>query len=92
MVRVNPLLAGLAFAAFALLIHLMWAVLVAAGLAQPLVDFVFHVHFLGPALKVAPFELQTAIMLLGYAVTAAFVGGALLAFSWNSLVARSSLG
>ena len=68
--------------------HLLWAIIVAAGWGQPLIDFIFWMHFLNPVFVVEPFSIGRAIVLV--LVTAAigyFIGlaGAVL---WNRLHAR----
>ena len=68
--------------------HLLWAIIVAAGWGQPLIDFIFWMHFLNPAFVVEPFLIGRAIVLV--LVTAAigyFIGlaGAVL---WNRFHAR----
>lgn len=63
--------------------HLAWAALVATGVAQWLMDWVFRLHFIQPPYVVSAFKLNYAIGLivitsvLGY--TFGWVGGAL----WN---------
>ncbi len=63
--------------------HLTWAVLVATGLAQWLMDWVFRLHFIQPPYIVTAFNLGCAIGLivvtssLGYIM--GWTGGAL----WN---------
>jgi hypothetical protein len=68
--------------------HLLWAIIVAAGWGQSLIDFIFWMHFLNPAFVVEPFSIGRAIVLV--LVTAAigyFIGlaGAVL---WNRFHAR----
>ena len=63
--------------------HLMWALIVASGFAQPLVDFIFWLHFIRPVYVIEAFDplraaglvLLTAIV--GYAIGSAF------ALLWN---------
>jgi hypothetical protein len=63
--------------------HLLWAILVATGTAQMVIDFVFWMHFLKPVYVVGPFQVLTAAVLvlvtaaLGYAIGFAF------AVAWN---------
>lgn len=63
--------------------HLLWCVLVAVHAAQPVVDFVFWIHFLKPVITVEAFSLGRAAVLV--AVTAAIGGvvGWLAGFLWN---------
>jgi hypothetical protein len=64
-------------------LHLMWALIVASGFAQPLVDFIFWLHFIRPVYVIEAFDplragglvLLTAIV--GYAIGSAF------ALLWN---------
>ncbi len=74
---------------FALLLggyHLLWVALVAVGWAQPVIDFVFRLHFLEPVLVVTPFTLGPAagLVVLTAAIGAAF--GWLIAAIWNCAV------
>ncbi len=65
--------------------HLLWSVLVLLRWAQPLVDFVFWIHFLKPVYVVEPFEIGRSLILI--AVTAA-VGATLgycFALLWNRI-------
>jgi hypothetical protein len=91
MTRISPIASGLAFSAFAILVHFAWAVLVAAGAAQPLIDLVLRLHFLQVDVHVAPFDLGGAALLLVYAAVVGFVGGMVLAFAWNSLARNERL-
>lgn len=81
---INPIKFGAA-SAFALGgVHVLWAVLVAVGLAQPLIDLIFRLHFILPALTVGTFDLATAIGLVALTAAIGFVAGYLLAICINS--------
>ncbi len=69
---------------FAAVVHLVWVLLVALGLAKGLVEFKLGLHFLSvPGLAVGAFDLVTAVELLVVAfVVGALVGG-LFALVWN---------
>jgi hypothetical protein len=43
---------------------LCWAILVASGLAQPIIDFVFWMHFIKPVFTIEPFEIMKASILI----------------------------
>ena len=81
MIRVNK--AGGASAVLLGGFHLMWAMIVASGFGQPLVDFIFWLHFIRPVYVIEAFDplraaglvLLTAIV--GYAIGSAF------ALLWN---------
>jgi hypothetical protein len=63
--------------------HLLWSALVAAGLAQPLIDFVFWMHFIKPVYVVEPFSAVRAITLVAVTAIVGYVLGSAFAFLWN---------
>lgn len=81
---INPIKLGAASAAALGGVHVLWAVLVAVGLAQPLLDLIFRLHFLLPALTVGTFDLATACGLVALTAAIGFVAGYLLAICINS--------
>lgn len=85
MKAIHPLKAGIALGATIALIHTFWVLVVAAGLAQRWADFVFWLHFIQPVYIILPFNVGTALMLVGMAAVCGFVMGCVFAIFWNRL-------
>jgi hypothetical protein len=81
--RISPRKAGFALAGVMAGWHLCWLVLVAAGLAQRLIDFVLWMHFIKPVYVVEPFDIVRALILLAVTATIGFVLGSAFACLWN---------
>lgn len=83
--------AGLAVAAVLAVWHAAWAALVAFGAAQPLMDFIYRIHFVeASAPKVGPFDPGSAAILVGVAAAAGYLVGAGLAVVWNCLAGSAT--
>jgi hypothetical protein len=80
---IDPVRTGLALGALIGLWHLSWSILVAFGLAQPIIDIVFWMHFLKPPYVVQPFNFATAAILLVVTLSLGFVIGSIFAVLWN---------
>ena len=65
--------------------HLYWAILVAVGLAQVILDFVFWMHFIKPVYVVEPFEIGRAVILVLVTGAIGFFAGAGFGLIWNAL-------
>lgn len=65
--------------------HLCWSILVALGWAQPVIDFVFWMHFIKPIYVIEPFEFGRMFVLLIVTTTIGFAIGSAFAFIWNLL-------
>ena len=76
---------GLAVGGLLGLVHLVWALLVAVGLAQSLLDFIFGLHFLRNPYTVELFRFGTAILLVIVTAIVGYVFGWLFAMIWNRL-------
>ena len=85
MERLNPVKTGLAVGFLIGLFHLCWAILVALGWAQPVIDFMLHLHFIAPFIVVQPFAVGTAAVLVALTGGIGFVVGAVFAGCWNRL-------
>ncbi|MDO8469026.1 MAG: hypothetical protein Q7S29_04685 [Candidatus Peribacter sp.] len=79
----NPHTTGLALGGLLGFIHLLWALLVFAGFAQALMDFVFSMHMLTPVLTVGPFSIARAVVLIIMTFVVGYVVGWLFAKAWN---------
>jgi hypothetical protein len=83
MSSVNPNRVAMIFAALYGGWHLLWSALVAVSWAQPVLNFVFWMHFLKPAFVVGPFDIGTAVVLIAVTTAIGGVLGWILAVLWN---------
>ncbi|HRH31933.1 MAG TPA: hypothetical protein PLK06_01270 [bacterium] len=65
--------------------HLSWALLIAVGLAQPLIDFILKLHMIEPFYTVLPFSLPTAVGLVALTSAIGYVVGYVLGYIWEML-------
>jgi hypothetical protein len=85
MTDINPNKAGLAVGALFGAWHLTWSLLVAFGLAQSLIDFLFWIHFIKPVYVIEPFEIGRAALLVAVTVAIGYVIGLVFAILWNRI-------
>jgi hypothetical protein len=65
--------------------HLLWALLVAAGVAQHVMDFIFRLHFIQPVYVIEPFDPLRALALVLLSACVGYGVGAVFALLWNRL-------
>lgn len=83
MPTVNPWKVGLVFGVLLGGCHLAWALCVAIGWAQPLLDFILRIHFIAPVWTVMPFNVTDAIILVAVTGGIGAVTGWLVGLLWN---------
>ncbi len=83
--KVSPIRLGVLGALVLGLWHAAWTGLVSAGLAQPLLDWIFRLHFLSQPFDVQPFDLTTAATLVGVTAGLGFVLGLVVGVIWNAV-------
>ncbi len=69
-------------------VHLVWALVVAAGWAQKVVDWLYSLHFVQMTMTVQAFDFVNALYLVVVAFLVAYVAGFVLATLWNLIVAK----
>lgn len=81
--QINPNRAGLVVGALMGGWHLLWSVLVALGVAQPLIDFIFWIHFIKPVYVIEPFAFGRAAMLVLVTAGIGYLTGLAFGMIWN---------
>ena len=79
---------GMALGVLLGLFHGFWSALVFLGLAKPLLDFVYSIHFLSNPFAVANFSFSNAVILVIFTTAAGYVFGGIFAWIWNWLHGR----
>ena len=88
MTYLNPIKCGLILGVLIGIGHMAWALMVALGWGQPVMDFLLTVHFLAPTLHVREFDLLTATTLVAFTSVIAFILGYGLAVAMNGGLER----
>jgi len=76
---------GLALGLFLGGFHAFWAILVASGLAQPLIDWIFKLHMIRPLYVIAPFDIVMAVTLVIVTFIIGYIAGWVFAAIRNNL-------
>jgi hypothetical protein len=83
MFTVNPNRAGLVLGTLGGGWHFVWALLVASGWAQAVLNFFFWIHFLSSPWVVQPFRTGLAVLLVVVTAIVWYAMGYILALLWN---------
>ena len=88
MTHVGPQKSGLVLGSLVGGWHFLWVIAVAVGWGQPLIDFIFWMHFLKPVFVVEPFAIGRAIVLILVTAAIGYFVGLVGAVLWNRLHTR----
>jgi hypothetical protein len=77
--------AGLVFGSFLAFMHLVWSVLVATGLAQAYLNFIFNLHMIANPFQVQAFSLGRAAGLIIVTFLIGYAFGCVFAWFWNKM-------
>jgi hypothetical protein len=81
----HPNKLGLVFAAVLGGWHVIWAILVLLGWAQPSIDFIFWAHMIQPVYVIKPFNPAAAVTLFIVTAATGYAFGFIGAAIWNNL-------
>lgn len=81
--KLDPRKTGLGLGSLAGLIHLIWSLIVALGMAQGWMDWIFSLHFLDNPFTVGSFDIVTAVTLIVVTSIVGFAVGFMFANIWN---------
>ena len=81
--HIKPVKAGMAVGGTAVVMHIIWAVIVALGWGQGFLNFVFTAHMVRPQFVVGSFDFATTLMLLVLVGLVGYVVGFIFANVWN---------
>lgn len=74
---------GLTIGALFGIVHLIWSILIAFGLAQPFIDFIFNLHMIEPFYVIQPFALSKAVGLVLVTSMLGYAAGYVLGTLWD---------
>jgi hypothetical protein len=83
--RINKNKTGIVVGLLIGLWHLTWSLLVAFGVAQAVINWIFRLHFIQPPYTITAFNLVTAVTLIVVTSIIGFVMGWLFGAIWNWL-------
>jgi MFS superfamily sulfate permease-like transporter len=81
----NPFRVGLVIGTFLAIWHACWSILVATGVAQKVIDFIFWMHFIVPPYRIEPFDILRACILVGVTFFVGLVIGTIAGLIWNAV-------
>ena len=81
--RVNTHKFGLVLGTCAGLVHLVWSVLIALGLADKYLNFVLSMHSLNNPYVVAGFDLMRSVELVVITAIVGYIVGTVFGHIWN---------
>jgi len=83
--KFNPFTVGLYTGLLISFCHLIWVVMVALGLAQGWMNFIFSLHFLNNPFQVGGFNIATAVVLVIVTFVVGYGFGWIATWVWNRM-------
>jgi hypothetical protein len=74
---------GLSLGIFIAVLHLIWAIAIAIGIAQPVIAWILSMHMLQNYLIVTSFSIVHTLILVVMTFISGFIFGWLFALFWN---------
>ncbi len=79
---------AVAIATFIAGMHALWALMVAIGVGQAYLDWIFPLHFIGTTFSVMSFSLLTALLLIIVAFIATYLAVLLFGVVWTLMMKK----
>lgn len=79
---------GLTVGLFVAFMHLIWAIIIIAGLGQSYLNWIFPLHSISNVFSVIPFSLTNAIILIIISFVGGYIFGWLFAALYNKIAKR----
>lgn len=79
---------GLVVGVFTGGMHLLWSLVVAFGLAQVFMDWIYGLHFMNNPFVITPFSFGQMVFLVIVTFVFGYLGGWVFAVVWNNLHSR----
>lgn len=79
---------ALAVAAFVAFLHALWATLIAVGVGQAYLDWIFPMHFVGNIFTVIDFSIVTAALLVVVSFIGSYVAVMVFAVIWKMIMKK----
>lgn len=86
--EINKHKTGLVAGLFVGFMHFLWTVCVALGWAQPMLNFVYKIHFLNNPFEIAHFGFKRAAALLVVTTVVGYAAGWIFAIVFNQVHKR----
>ncbi len=74
---------GITLGALGAIGHFVWALAVAAGVSQGIVNWILQLHFVSMPITIAAFDALTMVELIVVGAIGGFITGYVLAWLWN---------
>ncbi len=88
MKKLNSANVALVVGSTAAALHVVWALVVALGWAQGLLDFIFSLNFMSNPFIMQPFDLGKAILLIVVTFVVGYAVGWVFGWIWNTLAKK----
>jgi len=88
MEKINKNKLGLVIGFFLAIVHLIWVIMVAAGIAKPFMDWILSLHLVALSYSMLSFSFVSALLLLIIVFVAGYIWGWIFGAIWNCVAKK----
>lgn len=85
MKELNKNTVGLILGSFFALWHLLWGLLVATGLAQTFLDWIYWLHFMNDPFRIEAFDITRSVTLIIVTFVVGYIFGWVFVWLWEMM-------